>query len=278
VTDSWWLKLDRAEHHLKEVNDYIAAYSKPHPYEALRGANLRVKGKKTVRYSLHFTSEPDERLSVVVGDVVHNVRSALDHVVTNMAPNSELRSKIAFCIFTTRPYDDDGEPLDSEDGKRWASLRLAVPAKALAQIDYIQPYRPPPESVVTFCRENGLDPADVHGIAILNKLDNADKHRRLIPVAQGLGDAVVTITPPNGESISYPLPGMVMDGAVIASYEVTDPSREAEVDVYVNGTPQIAIEVEKEKGAIRIPGALEKMIAHARELTGRLAPFVSTAG
>lgn len=201
MTDSWWLKLDRAEHHLKEVNAYIAAYSEPHPYEALRGPDIKVKGKKTVRYSLHFTSEPDERLSVVVGDVVHNVRSALDHVVTNMAPNSALRSKIAFYIFTAQPYDDDGKPLDTEDGKRWADLKAAVPSEALAQIDYVQPFHPPPDNVVTYCQENGIDPADVHSVANLNKLDNADKHRKLIPVAQGLADAIVTITTASGEEI-----------------------------------------------------------------------------
>lgn len=70
----------------------------------------------------------------------------------------------------------------------------------------------------------------------------------------------------------------MIDGAIIASYQITNPALASEVKVEIDGTPLVAIEVGQDKGAIRIPEALEKTIAHARELTGRLAPFVVGAG
>ena len=280
MTDSWWLKLDRAEHHLKEVNAYIAAFSDPHPYEAVRKAKAKVNGQKVVRYALHFTGQPDERLAVVVGDVVHNVRSALDHVVTSMAPNSKLRREVGFFIFESAPYDDDGKPVDGEAGKSWAALQAALPAQALAQIDCVQPYQPAPADVVAYCAEHGLSPTDVHGIAILNKLDNADKHRRLVPISQGLENAVVTVTRDTGGEVKKAagaIPGIVMDGAIVTTLAGPE-ANHPEVKVEIDGTPLVAVEVEQEKGAVRIPRALERMIADGRGLVDSLVRLGASEG
>ena len=198
MTDSWVLKLDRAEHHVKEVKRYIATFANEHPYDVVR-KDIKIKGQKYATFRLHFTSEPDERLAVVVGDVVHNVRSALDHLMVAIAGDA---GKISFGIFRQRPYDDNAEPLDNDDGKRWADVTECLSGDALTQFKMLQPFQPPPsEGPAEHCAAQGIDPVDIHALAQLNRLDNADKHRKLIPVAQGLSEhSEVAMTSPNGKS------------------------------------------------------------------------------
>jgi len=100
VTASWDLKLDRAEHHLKKVRKMIRTFSDGHPYDAVRHDNVRINNQEVWRYVLRFTHQPDENLPIIVGDVIHNVRSALDHMAVAMVPNDR-RRKAGFPIFST---------------------------------------------------------------------------------------------------------------------------------------------------------------------------------
>lgn len=277
MTDSWVLKLNRAEHHLKEVDLYVSKYTDSHPYEAVP-VKRKVDHKQVVGWFLRFTCQPDEMLPIVVGDVVHNIRSALDHLIVASLPKKLRRKSWAcFPVFSSKPFDDDGEPLDTEDGKRWAQFAAAVPEAVRTQVAILQPYQIPPDpALVKFCEDKGISPADIHGVGLLNRLDNADKHRDLIALGQGLADTLVTITPEVGDPVSYTLPGAVPDGAEVARGEITDPTKSHEVKVEICGSARVAIEVRKDGGGVQIPSTLEGLIGHARAITTKLAPFART--
>lgn len=272
MTDSWWLKLDRAEHHLKEVDFYVAQYSDSHPYEAIP-THRRTKGKQHIEWLLRFTDQPDERLGVVVGDVVHNLRSALDHLFVAVLPK-KFRSKpwAAFPFFGARPFDDNGHPLHNEEGERWAKLVKHIPAVVKTQIEMLQPFQvPSDEAVIRFCEENGIKPRDLHSLGLLNRLDNADKHRALITFGKGLADGHVTIwSSSSAEPIEYDLPGVVPDGAVVAHGEVTD--SEVEVEVKLRGTARVAIVIGGGTGGVDIPPTLNRLVAHVRDIARFISP------
>src|ERR1700684_819688 len=99
----------------------IRTFSDGHPYDAVRHDNVRINNQEVWRYVLRFTHQPDENLPIIVGDVIHNVRSALDHMAVAMVPNDR-RRKAGFPIFSTCPYDADGNVFDTEQGRAWTKF------------------------------------------------------------------------------------------------------------------------------------------------------------
>jgi hypothetical protein len=270
VTESWNLKLDRAEHHLKEVADRVRQYSDSHPYEAIPVPNRRSDGD--IRYfNLRVTSQPDEMLSVIVGDVVHNTRSALDHLMVGLVPRNR-RRKTGFPIFEKSPFDKAGNPLDNDDGKRWVALTTGLKDRPLTIIRALQPFHRPPQETIDFCRINGLDPADINGLAMLSRFDNADKHRELVTVASGIEDGVVTVTI-NGVNVDTQLYGFREDGSPLTKVHVGSLPQQAKVHVRVRAVVRVALEVRKERGVTGLPGTLEKLIGHVRDICGSLGPL-----
>jgi hypothetical protein len=109
--------------------------------------------------------EPPHKLSLILGDLIHNARAALDHAAWQAAClcNSEqdllrpgTRTLISFPI-TTHP---------NEFAKH--SVLRFVPEAAKAVFEWAQPY-------------HGPDGPEDHWLARLNRMWNADKHRLLHP-------------------------------------------------------------------------------------------------
>jgi hypothetical protein len=76
-----WAKLDRADEHLKTLAGEISAFigRDPQPF----GFSVPYLNPETGWHIVYGIVEekPPERLGVILGDVLHNVRSALDHLV-----------------------------------------------------------------------------------------------------------------------------------------------------------------------------------------------------
>jgi|GEM_PF-1162571 len=264
MTDSWVLKLNRAKHHLKEVDSEIRRFSDSHPYRAVdtgyRKGNVR-------KFKLEFTAQPDEMLPVIVGDVIHNIRSALDHVIVACVPDDR-RRKASFPIVYRKPYDASGTPLDDEDGKAWAKMTTGLPDDVLALVKALQPFQTPEQSVIDFCSEHGLDTADLAGMALIGRWDNADKHRDLVTIASGLDEgAVVTIRHGSDPPVEQVTDFFCEDGAELVAIKFTSHPNDSDVRVEVRGTVVVALEVRKERGVSKIPGTLDRLIGHVREVT-----------
>src|SRR5262249_22828213 len=76
----WKPKLRRARHHERALEAALRQYSELNPFELvskLEGNDLVVR--------VHIRHEIPQELSLIVGDLLHNARSALDLLVTSVA-------------------------------------------------------------------------------------------------------------------------------------------------------------------------------------------------
>lgn len=101
--------------------------------------------------------------SLIVGDAVHNMRSALDQAVCRLAEctGAEVTNDHKFPI-------RDTEPLTERARRRWDAQLEGVPDLAVEIIRRSQPFAGPQES------------PDQHALAALRELSNEDKHRVIL--------------------------------------------------------------------------------------------------
>ena len=165
-------KLVRAAKHLKAIQRCIATYSASHPYVI-----TKAKGKGTRK--LTIPKAPPREISVLVGEMLYQMRSALDH--------------LAFDLVRRNPT---GIPLPATWFKNCEfPLFINIPAKGNPPVPYITPVpqsvfaKKLPgiskpafafiESVQPYYRRAEIDCA----LAFLAELSNIDKHRYLNIVA-----------------------------------------------------------------------------------------------
>jgi hypothetical protein len=238
-TASWWLKLQRADHHLEEINRYIVAYEGKKVYRPQCESNPQRK-EDVWTYVLEITEQPDERLPIVIGDMVHNMRSALDHILVALRP-WKYRYKKGFPILTDNPWE--GELTEGKRRERagFCESISGLPGEAATAIVLLQPY---------LDREEGADPRR-NALQVIKRLDNADKHREPIVTVPGLVN-VTTLVTARGERIEQRhqpaasgYPGLVEAGTEVAHFGwvKSPPLTVTEVDVDVRGTPLVALDV-----------------------------------
>ena len=86
---SWRLKIARAEHHLSDLRHLVESCQDGHHYRAVCPNPPR--RPTHWRFVLEITEPPDPQIAVVLGDLLFNVRSALDHVAVACAPSDRKR-------------------------------------------------------------------------------------------------------------------------------------------------------------------------------------------
>ena len=133
------------------------------------------------------TKPTDPSLPLVIGDCVHNYRSALDHLAFQLAVVNK----------STLGADRIQFPIYAKPGKfkNFVKDNVApfVSGPALAAIKRLQPYETDyiPENSTLWC---------------LSQLDIIDKHRLLVIVAQQIRPEFGTLTIPTGETFDFELP------------------------------------------------------------------------
>lgn len=145
------VKLDRAKEHLEEVIAIDKRFS-----DVQCDLVYTEDHKKGIGYFVVALPKTPIELSAIVGDCLHNLRSALDYLVWQLVlsnPPSQPNRRNMFPIC--------GTPKDFESqvkGKRLAGVHR----EAIKIIESLQPYNNPD-----------------HPLALLDSLYNADKHRDL---------------------------------------------------------------------------------------------------
>ena len=158
-------KLGRARKHLDQLRRDIAEYVAPGNAYTVRQERHPDTGHRV----LHTTfRDVDPEWPLVIGDCLHNLRSALDHVVNELSggmPHTE------FPIFKDRrEFFKLESPSHTMGPKTGALYKLrGVSDRAWCAIESAQPY---------VAEENGLDP-ETEPLWILHQLNNIDKHRTL---------------------------------------------------------------------------------------------------
>jgi hypothetical protein len=153
------LKLARANTHLEALKVEVRAYWGREPYRLRPDLDCDA-GK----YSLYIEIvEPAPvQWSVIVGDFVHNLRSALDHLACKLVliTGATDISKTQFPIFSNEPKG--GKALAA-----WERMTTGMSPRILTELRKMQPYA-------------AGDAAKETAFAILNALSNEDKHKLLI--------------------------------------------------------------------------------------------------
>ncbi len=153
-------KLDRAQEHLRALHDELPRFvdEKPHRF-------VGYIDPQASRYSIRVGIEKDPPLlwSIIVGDFVHNIRSALDHLLCQLVILSGVTPDNGhqFPIFTSEPTG--GKPLAT-----WNRMTKGLRSDILDAVKKVQPY-------------TSGDRAKENALALLNGLSNEDKHR--LPLA-----------------------------------------------------------------------------------------------
>lgn len=101
------VKIDRAKKHIKEFEDMAADYWASEPVK-VRFDPTPPDGMKT-GFKFHFDHRAaPEEMSAVLGDVIHNLRSALDLMATELATLNEKSPKGVYF-----PFCDDAGEIDA---------------------------------------------------------------------------------------------------------------------------------------------------------------------
>jgi hypothetical protein len=274
VPRSWQLKLGRAEQHFADFERALSRYKRSDPYRAeLR--TVKRRGQPAVwSYVLRVDQpEPELRaeLSLQLGDFIHNLRSSLDHLAAALVPSNR-RTQSYFPILDRDLWARDAKRRyivrDPETRKTFERGTRGMDPRAIENIKALQPYRATSRSFVS-----------QHELLIISRLDNADKHSRLIPYVTRLNSAHWLIQLPRREPIRGNHEGPLQDGAELFRLDpaVLGLHSEGDVDVKVYGTPLIAIEVGDQQFRVPINALLvvAGTIGHLRRVVfPSLEPFV----
>jgi hypothetical protein len=249
VTESWWLKLGRADDHLKNIDKKLTAMSNPSP--------RRVRVEKHVRngewiYSIHHDLAVPEILPVIIGEFLFDVRSALDHIMAAcVTPGAEDKSQ--FPIFTQDIWRQGSSAqeikrLESSQAT-WNRYTQGAKPAVIAFLKKAQPYQN--------AAQNTGAPED-HSLAILNEFQNADKHRQLGIISNGLSGVNAVAIESDGTKHDLGSPavgtyGMFPDGARILTTAT-------EVDVEITGTVEIAMRSGPNGGYREISDTLDAIL------------------
>ena len=241
MNDDWWLKVKRAQKHMVDIDKEARGYAEGHPYELTR---IRYPdSQRKVGYRVRITEQPDPMIALMLGDFVHNLRSALDYIIVACVPRQR-RKSAGFPILTNdifaRGNDRKYVVKDTEGRKSFKSAIKGLESKARALVIALQPYH---------------QGADVHRniLGIINRLENADKHRQLITVGGGIQHLVGRIAIRGVSVVDWPMLAsheFAKDNTVVG-YELpenaTDPTGTpvlaSEVDMQFTGTAKIFIKV-----------------------------------
>ena len=271
MVDSWWLKLERAKDHQADIVREARWYSQNHPYRISRA---RSRGQQPWRYQIQMTEQPDQRVALLFGDFIHSLRSALDHVVYACVPPKE-RSQAAFPIESVDPWKRDSRRRfairDPEIRKRFLRQISGIDPEAEEIIRELQPFRRPNPSTST--------------IGIIGRLDNADKHRRIIAFGSGIEEPTLIRVFPDGTSLSETRRTFgreyYEDGSEI--YSVDDLpawlNGHEDVEVRCSATSVIAIRIEgggraTTRSHFRLLSTMDSAVLEVGNVLALLEPFV----
>jgi len=208
-------KLGRAKEHLDALDESVRVFSVRYPYTLSPEFDAQ-QGD----YALYFRQQKliPRIWSLVLGDTIHNIRSALDNLVYLLgvrhsgAPRTKREVERPQFVIADTPGDFAIQ----------ASRRLfCLSPQAQAVTEGLQPYQSAPGSAG-------------NPLALLRDLNDIDKQRHLVLAYANLLAGTVRIAgpgiPPDGISILVRT-GILEDGTVVARYTLPASVKYANVDV-----------------------------------------------
>jgi len=256
-----------------ELRRMARHYAESNPYEVVRIREPKGKGNRW-RYRITLDST-DPMLAMALGDFVHNLRTALDHVVVACAPPRD-RKAVSFPVAYENVWvkDPRGHYVhpDTERRDEYGRIARILPFGAFAVIEGAQPYR--------------SDRAAYQIIGIVSRLENTDKHRKLIAVGTGVEDGIIRFRYRDAVLMEERFFGQkfLKHDTEIFSIGAPRPGYidESELEMEVSGTASIHIQVTgidggKDLFTLPLRGFLVRALSDTRHLLKRLEDFVVRA-
>lgn len=259
---SYIAKLARAKEHLIDLQAAANDFADTHPYTV----SERMEGKKKPRKvrRLEMTASPaDTPIPIVAADVIYNLRSGLDHLMSALVAPKD-RGSAMFPIFFQGVWEAivPGENQQRiKERMRWASDIKTLPDDAIAVLKGLQPADIGPE-----------DP-QVSLLRFVNGLSNRDRHQKLPVISTGLTHIRVSATMPDGEVLEGA--GVRSDEAALQDGAEIHNIPDDAVDVKIQGVPLVAVDGKVKRSYIEIPLSLVNTVVYIEEqVIAPLAPLV----
>jgi hypothetical protein len=152
---TWQTKVARAQRHYAELEEALKVFFSTNPYKI---ATRRNNAGRIVYYLSEVTDVPTD-LTLIAGDVIQNLRSALDHLAYDLwAKESNGHGREDKIYF---PIDKDGPSYN----RNKAGRTQGISARSRGIIDSLRPY-----------------PGGNDNLWRIHALNNRDKHRLLVTV------------------------------------------------------------------------------------------------
>ncbi len=226
--DGTRLKIVRAEEHLDTLDGENRAYMDDQPYEIV---HERDEERSSDVYRFHVRQPPPLRLSILMGDCLHNLRSGLNHLAWQLvfADSGTPTTQTDFPIFKA----ESDFRAHKKRKKAPTGVAGGVSQQAAALIERLQPYN----------KTDGSP--EEHPLWILHYRNNVDKHRRLSLTTLGTSNTQITLTNTAGHPISalqfldHPRgAGPVDDGTEVGAFPILD---NPEMKINMQGTAFVAL-------------------------------------
>lgn len=174
------LKIERAKEHVNQLDAELRAFHKWEPYHIVVKEEPQ-SGDQI--YRMKINEQPPLRWAAIIGDIVHNLRSALDLLVNDMVrANHEIPDH-----HTAFPISCSAEDFEAE----FLGKLRGASTEAISIIRNLKPYK------------GGNEP-----LWILHCLDIADKHRLILSVGTAYRNLIMSarIRLPwkEGEIVKFP--------------------------------------------------------------------------
>lgn len=265
IVPSYIAKVTRAKNHLVELKEAIDVYAARKPYTVRK--RIEGKKKKTV-HRLVFTADPaNTDIPIIAADVIYNLRSGLDHLISSMVANKDRTSAI-FPIFFEGVWEASVPGENKERLKqrgRWTSDTASLKTAAVAILKALQP------------PEDTGDDTDANRLQVINSLSNRDRHEKLPILVTGLRDFTISMKSPAGKHYKgIASPDRPSDFAENeARLQIPDDA----VDVKIEGTPLVVVRVGKDQRGrdrhLPLLSFLEETVPFIEQrVFAPLAPFV----
>lgn len=220
--DSVLMKINRADEHIHEFDPALSAYLAGNPHVPRVDHDAKT-GITTLR--LEVRNPLPLKMNAILGDVLHNLRSALDHLAWQVA-----------LLNVSTPYDrtqfpifDDGQRYANAASGRYFVLQSVAPVHR-ALFERLQPY------------QRGSQ-AQTHPLWLLHELSNTDKHRLVPVISTVVADNSLKINSMQASGIIDIRAGgrgQAVDGAILAQFRMPG--------AHVNADTEVSLEIQFGQG------------------------------
>jgi hypothetical protein len=262
VADSAWTKWARAVEHQKILARAGREYTALDSYEYVRTDNCADATDPVIKmhWRLNIKIPYPERWSVLIGDVLTNLRAALDHIFW--------QTVIAHSGQPLKPHRVTFPIAPTETGfrKQANELSMLVAPDVWKVVEAVQPF-------------HGGALAHTHPLEILRWLSNVDKHRAIHIVnrtAVDMGPIGVGSPTPIEILEDWRLTGTAEHGTVLARLKVRRPPQTQPLDVMPTFAHMASIQISDNPVEIRsLSSAIDDMHTYVLEV---LAAITSELG